>query len=441
MIENIYLVGSMTEPLHDFKALFESAPDIYLVLSPDLRIVAANDARLRATNTTRDQIIGRPLFEVFPDNPNDPAASGVSNLRASLNRVLQTRAPDAMAVQKYDIPRPASEGGGFEERYWSPLNTPVLNRNGEIDFIIHRVEDVTEFIRLKQQGVEQSRLTEELKTRAEQMESEIYQRAQQLQQTNERLREAERLKSEFFANVSHELRTPLSLILAPTESLLSGKHGELSRSQSGVLHTVHSNAIRLLQMVTGLLDFAKAEAGRMTVRPEPVDVVALTRSITHDFEPAMQGKRIGFSLDTGQKSSTILLDHYLFERILFNLLANAVKFTDPGGTISVRLEISDERLRLKVADTGIGIAQEDIAVIFQKFRQVEGSSTRRFEGTGLGLAMVKEFSELMGGAVMVKSEPGKGRPRSGWGKAPYPVATCRLRAYSAMNRRSAMIGG
>jgi len=377
-------------------------------LSPDLRIVAANDARLRATNTTRDQIIGKPLFEVFPDNPLDPAASGVSNLRASLHRVLRTKAPDAMAVQKYDIPRPESQGGGFEERYWSPLNTPVLNRNGEIDFIIHRVEDVTEFIRLKQQGVEQSRLTEELKTRAEQMESEIYQRAQQLQQTNEKLREAERVKSEFFANVSHELRTPLSLILAPTESLLLGKHGELSLSQYGILRTVQNNAIRLHQMVTGLLDFSKAEAGKMKPQPEPVDVVALTRSIAHDFEPTMKGKRIAFSFDTDQKTSIALLDQYLFERILFNLLSNAVKFTDPGGKICVKLEISDERLRLAVADTGIGIAQKDIAVIFQKFRQVEGSSTRRFEGTGLGLAMVKEFAELLGGTVTVKSEPRKG---------------------------------
>jgi signal transduction histidine kinase len=398
----------LTDTLHDFRLLFESTPDIYLVLSPDLRIVAANDARLRATNTTREEIVGRPLFEVFPDNPDDPAASGVSNLRASLHRVLQTRAPDAMAVQKYDIPRPASQGGGFEERYWSPLNTPVLNQKGEINFIIHRVEDVTEFIRLKQQGAEQSRLTEELRTRAEQMESEIYQRAQQLQQTNEKLREAERLKSEFFANVSHELRTPLSLILAPTESLLGGKHGELSLSQYGVLRTVQSNAIRLHQMVTGLLDFAKAEAGKMKARPEPVDVVALTRSITHDFEPTMKGKRIKFSFDAGQESGVVMLDQYLFERILFNLLSNAVKFTHPGGRVVVRLELWDERLRLTVSDTGIGIAQKDIAVIFQKFRQVEGSSTRRFEGTGLGLAMVKEFGELMGGAVTVKSEPGKG---------------------------------
>ena len=415
----------------DYRILFESAPDIYLVLSPDLRIIAANEARLRATNTIRDEIIGRPLFEVFPDNPDDPEATGVNNLRASLLRVLQTKAPDAMAVQKYDIPRPASEGGGFEERYWSPLNTPVLHENGDLAFIIHRVEDVTEFIRLKQQGAEQVRLTEELKTRTEQMESEIFRRARQLQETNEKLREAERVKSEFFANVSHELRTPLSLILAPTESLLSGKHGELSLSQYGVLRTVQNNAIRLLQMVTGLLDFAKAEAGRMKAKPEPVDVVALTRSILHDFEPTVKVKVIKISFDPSQNNGVVLLDQYLYERILFNLLSNAVKFTDPGGKINVRLEIVNERLRLAVTDTGIGIAPKDIGMIFQKFRQVEGSSTRRFEGTGLGLAMVKEFSELLGGAVEVKSEPGKGSefivecpaPAAAGKEAPAPIRT------------------
>ena len=99
--------------------------------------------------THRDRIIGRGLFEVFPDNPDDPAASGVSNLRASLARVLQFRRPDAMAVQKYDIRRPASEGGGFEVRHWAPLNSPVLNEAGEVAWIIHRVEDVTEMIRLQ----------------------------------------------------------------------------------------------------------------------------------------------------------------------------------------------------------------------------------------------------------------------------------------------------
>ena len=128
----------------DFRALFESAPGLYLGLTPDLKIVAVSDAYLRATMAKREEILGRPLFEVFPDNPADPSATGVGNLRASLNRVLQNRAADTMAVQKYDIRRPVSEGGGFEERYWSPVNTPVCGPGGEVAYIIHRVADVTQ---------------------------------------------------------------------------------------------------------------------------------------------------------------------------------------------------------------------------------------------------------------------------------------------------------
>src|SRR5690348_8428403 len=113
-------------PLTDFRRLFEAAPGLYLVLTPDLAIVAASDAYLRATMTRREEIVGRDLFDVFPDNPADPTSDGVVNLRASLRRVLTERRPDAMAVQKYDVRRHASEGGGFEERYWSPLNSPVF---------------------------------------------------------------------------------------------------------------------------------------------------------------------------------------------------------------------------------------------------------------------------------------------------------------------------
>ena len=117
--------------------------------------------------TKRAKILGRALFDVFPDNPDDPGATGVSNLRASLERVLRNRTSDAMAVQKYDIRRPKSEGGGFEERYWSHANSPVFGKKGEVAYIIHRVEDVTEFVRLQQQGLEQSKLAETLRSRAQ----------------------------------------------------------------------------------------------------------------------------------------------------------------------------------------------------------------------------------------------------------------------------------
>jgi len=131
-------------PTLDFRALFESAPGLFLVLAPDLTILGASDAYLDATMTTREQILGRGLFEVFPDNPDDPSATGTRNLRASLDRVREGRVADTMPIQKYDVQRPESEGGGFEERYWSPLNSPVLNADGELLYILHRVEDVTE---------------------------------------------------------------------------------------------------------------------------------------------------------------------------------------------------------------------------------------------------------------------------------------------------------
>ena len=131
---------SATTP--DFRALFQAAPDLYLVLSPELRIVAVSDNYLKATMTERAGIVGRGLFDVFPDNPDDPTADGVRNLKASLYRVLGHRRPDTMPLQKYDVERPG--GGGFEERYWKPINTPVLDAAGEVEWIIHRAEDVTE---------------------------------------------------------------------------------------------------------------------------------------------------------------------------------------------------------------------------------------------------------------------------------------------------------
>ena len=140
---------SATPP--DFQALFQTTPGLYLVLAPNLTIVAVTDAYLHATMTKREDILGHGVFDVFPDNPDDPAATGVRNLRTSLQRVLQDKTSDGMAVQKYDIRRPQSEGGEFEERFWSPVNSPVLGPNREVLYIIHRVEDVTEFIRLKHQ--------------------------------------------------------------------------------------------------------------------------------------------------------------------------------------------------------------------------------------------------------------------------------------------------
>ena len=133
----------------DFRILFDATPSPYLVLSADLRIVSVNQAYLVATRTTRADILGQGIFDAFPDNPDDPSASGVEKLRASLERVLQSACADTMAIQKYDIRVSGPDGINFEERYWSPVNTPVFDARGELTHIIHRVEDVTEFARAK----------------------------------------------------------------------------------------------------------------------------------------------------------------------------------------------------------------------------------------------------------------------------------------------------
>ena len=392
----------------DFRAIFESLPGNYLILTPDLTMVAVSEARLRATMTTREETLGKHLFDLFPDNPDDLAATGVANLKASLARVLATKTADTMAVQKYDVRRPDSEGGGFEERYWSPVNSPVLDAEGTVIYIIHRVEDVTEFVRLKHQRAEQSKLTDSLRAQVERTEVEVYLRAQELQFANQKLRDLDRLKTEFFANVSHELRTPLTLILAPIEALLASADAASIAARRDILQTVHNNAIRLLQMINGLLDFSKVSAGKTEIHRESVDIVELTRSLLWDFRSMMQRKEITDSFSANAPLPFVEMDRYLYERIVFNLLSNAVKFTPNGGSISVNLDVHDGQLALAVSDTGIGIATDDLRWLFEKFYQVEGSSTRRFEGTGLGLALVKEFARLLEGEVAVESEVGQG---------------------------------
>ena len=151
----------------DFRVIFESLPGCYLILSPDLQIIAVSDAYLRATLTTREQLLGRALFDAFPDNPDDPGATGVANLTASLETVLRERRPHEMAVQKYDIRRPELEGGRFEERYWKPVNSPVFDSEGRIQCIVHQVEDVTFTMRLEKRGREQDQRIQELSIRGE----------------------------------------------------------------------------------------------------------------------------------------------------------------------------------------------------------------------------------------------------------------------------------
>lgn len=165
----------------DYKSLFEAASGLYLILSRDFTILTANNSYCKATLTNCDEIKGRNLFEVFPDNPDDPSADGVRNLRASLNFVLKNKVPHSMAIQKYDVRK---ADGTFELKYWSPINTPVLNKDGDVDFIIHNAVDVTEFIAMKNEQIERDKLTKDLQIKVEMMESDIFKRAKEIQELN-----------------------------------------------------------------------------------------------------------------------------------------------------------------------------------------------------------------------------------------------------------------
>jgi signal transduction histidine kinase len=391
----------------DYRMLFEALPGSYLVLHPDLTIAAASDGYLRVTMTERGDIVGRSLFEIFPDNPHEPGATGVRNLRASLERVRRDRVADTMAVQKYDVPRPGSAGGGFVERYWSPVNSPVLTADGNVSFIVHRVEDVTEFVLLKRAGVEQERLSDELRSRVDLMEQDILARAMELQEANHRLRELDEAKTAFINNVSHEFRTPLTLLLGPLENLLADTVQPLPDSQREQIEMARRSSLRLLRLVDSLLNFALIEAGRLRAAYEPVDLAALTCELTSSFESAFRAAGLRLIVDCPPLAEPVYVDRDMWSKIVLNLISNAFKFT-VDGSVTVEVRDGESSAVLAVRDTGIGIPAEELPRIFERFHRVEGARARTAEGSGIGLAIVRELVALQGGSIEVASEPGEG---------------------------------
>lgn len=402
----------------DYRAVFEGGPGLYLVLTPNLTIVAVSDAYARATMTQRDEILGRSIFAIFPDNPGDPAADGVRNLRASLECVLRSRAEDAMAVQKYDIPKPIEQGGGFEVRYWSPLNSPVRRPDGSVAWIIHRVEDVTDFILLKQHGLEANRMTATLREQTTRMEAEIYARTREVAEANIRLkqandelaqlyartRELDEFKSQCFANVSHELRTPLTLVLGPLHKSLS--RGGLDPEMRADLEMAERNARLLHRHVNDLLDVTKLEAGQMTLNYTKLNLARLVRMVASNFEIVAHERGLRYRIEAPDTLEA-QVDVRKIQGIVLNLLSNAFKFTPSGGEIVLTLKQGDggDRIELVIQDDGPGIPPAMRALVFERFRQVDGDATRRHGGTGLGLAIVREFTELHGGTVTVTAGP------------------------------------
>jgi len=379
---------------------------VLLVLLPDApryTMVAATHARLRATHTTRETI-GHGLFEIFPDNPDDPTSTGTSNLRASLERVLATRQPDTMPVQKYDIRAP---DGSFEVRYWSPKNLPVLSSSGEVLYILHRVEDVTELVRASELG-------DELRGRNREIEREVIKRSHELaaavgelREANTRLAQLDVAKTAFFSNISHEFRTPLTLMLGPLEDALTERKPPLREAQRERIETAHRNGLRLLKLVNALLDFARIEGGRVQALYQPTDLAALTTDLATSFRSAMERAGLTLAINCPPLPQTLYVDREMWSKIVLNLLSNAFKHTFEGG-VTVRLTWLDGAAQLAVEDTGVGIPAEELPLLFKRFHRVKGAASRTHEGTGIGLSLVQELVQSHAGLIRVESELGRG---------------------------------
>jgi signal transduction histidine kinase len=224
----------------------------------------------------------------------------------------------------------------------------------------------------------------------------------------EQLAELDRAKTLFFSNVSHELRTPLTLMLGPTQDLLVGVHGSLAEAQRREIEVIHRNARRLQKLVNSLLDFSRIEAGRIEASFRRVDLGALTAELASVFRSAIEKAGLRFVVDCASDlRAPIFVDRSMWEKIVFNLLSNALKFTFEG-EIAVRLRALDGAVELEVCDTGVGVPPEELPRLFERFHRIEGSRSRSHEGSGIGLALVEELVRLHGGSVRAESEVGRG---------------------------------
>jgi signal transduction histidine kinase len=228
----------------------------------------------------------------------------------------------------------------------------------------------------------------------------------EVERSYKKLQELDQLKSQFFANISHEFRTPLTLILAPLESFLT--RPGISEDQRKQFHIMHQNGLRLLKLINNLLDLTKIYTGKMERFYSLTDLGVFMKGVIASVAPLAEKKQVCLSFNAGRNPIVLYFDRDKIEKVLLNLIFNAIKFTEPGGRIDLSCEEREGRVLVKVSDTGIGIAEENLPKLFNRFTQIDASASRRHEGTGIGLALCKELIDLHRGKIWAESEVGKG---------------------------------
>jgi len=286
------------------------------------------------------------------------------------------------------------------------LSTPVdVKSSNEIGVLANSFNQM--IVSLKKSRGELQQWGEELERKVEERTADLEQRGQELADTNVRLEEASQHKSQFLANMSHELRTPLNSIIGYTKLMLDGLEGDINEEQKQDLQTVYNNSKHLLELINGLLDLSRIEAGKTVLSYEAFTISDLLSEVIPGMEQLAREKGLALTYSVTPDIDNLYADKAKTKQVLINILGNAIKFTNEG---SVKLDVAetDNDFVFSVTDTGMGMKKEDLEAIFDSFKQVGPAQIAGYEGTGLGLAISKQFVEMQGGRIWAESEPGKG---------------------------------
>ncbi len=368
-IEHALLLSDAEDMSERYRTFQRSASDIFLLVDKNTgRLMEVNRRSCEALGYEEDELKAKSYFDLFPKEDQFQARRDFINVLSQKSK-------------------------SFHDRR-------LFRRDGEIIFVdinakIITIKDDT-FIQIIAHDISQRKM----------LEQQIIMQNMNLQGSNRKLREVDQMKTEFLANISHELRTPLSIIIAYSEALRDASLTVEERTK--FLDVVAESGQSLLQLIDDLIDLSQLEASGTTINRSLSHIHDVMQAVWSRIEPMAVDKDIQLSLESGNNIPVINIDNRRILQVLFCLIHNAIKFTDPGGNVEVRTFLDTGGVVVEVRDTGRGIAADEIPKVFDTFRQVDGSSTRQWGGLGIGLAMAKHIVEQHGGRIWAESEEGSG---------------------------------
>jgi PAS domain S-box-containing protein len=376
----------LAESERKYRELVEHANSIILRWTHDGRITFLNDFGQRFFGYSAEEIIGRPVMgTIVPSAESDGR---------DLNQLMDRISADPAAFEQ-NVNENMRRNG---ERVWIAwTNKIVRDAQGRVAEVFSVGTDITD----------RKKAEEAIRELNAGLERRVAERTAELAVAKDRAEAADRLKSAFLATMSHELRTPLNSIIGFTGIILQELAGPLSAEQHKQLEMVRDSARHLLSLINDVLDISKIEAGQMEVHKEPFDLRSSIEKVAAIVKPLAEKKGLALHVELAPEIGTLDSDPRRVEQVLLNLLNNSIKFTERGA-ITLKAETAPGRLRISVADTGIGIKPEDLSVLFQPFRQIDSGLTRQHEGTGLGLAICRRLADLLGGEILATSVWEKG---------------------------------